>query len=156
MTESKESSLAARGTQPFGLDPWRGNDPFRSLFDRFFHDAPEGWRSLQTFTTPQVDITETAGEYRVHAELPGVSKDDVAVELEHGILTIRGEKKSQRDEKLEKGRRLECSYGAFSRSFTLPQDADADQIAAKFKDGVLDVTIKRSAASKPKQVAIKS
>lgn len=58
--------------------------------------------------------------------------------------------------KVEKGRRLECSYGAFSRSFSLPQDADADRISAKFKDGVLDVTIKRSAASKPRQVAIKS
>jgi HSP20 family protein len=157
MPEKKESAVAQRPHPLFAdLDPWRGLDPFRSVFDRFFHDGPDAVRSLQAFTAPQVDITETADEYRVHAELPGVTKDDVAVELEHGTLTIRGEKKSQRDEKTEKGRRLECSYGTFSRSFTLPQDADADQITAKFKDGVLDVTIKRSAASKPKQVAIKS
>ncbi len=155
MTEKKESAVTTRRPLFPELDPWRGLDPFRSAFDRFFQDAPEGWRPLQAFTTPQVDITETADEYRVHAELPGVSKDEVTVELEHGTLTIRGEKKSQRDEKTERGRRLECSYGAFSRSFSLPQDADADQIAAKFKDGVLDVAIKRSAASKPKQVAIK-
>lgn len=155
MAESKESSLATRSSSLSDLDPWRGLDPFRSVFDRFFQDAPESWRQLQSFTTPQVDITETTDEYRVHAELPGVSKDDVTVELEHGTLTIRGEKKSQRDEKTEKGRRLECSYGAFSRSFALPQDADADRISAKFKDGVLDVAIKRTAASKPKQVAIK-
>jgi HSP20 family protein len=117
---------------------------------------PARWRPLTPLAAPQVDVTETAEEYRVHAELPGVSKDDVTVEFEQGTLTIRGEKKSQRDEKNEKGRRLECSYGAFSRSFSLPQDADAERISAKFKDGVLDVTIKRSAASKPKQVAIKS
>jgi len=155
MSEQKESSPVARSSRFAELDPWHGRDPFRSLFDRFFQDAPESWRQLQTFTSPQVDITETKDEYRVRAELPGVSKDDVTVEFEHGMLTIRGEKKSQRDEKSEKGRRLECSYGAFSRSFTLPQDADADQIVAKFKDGVLEVTIKRTAASKPKQVAIK-
>lgn len=156
MPDKKESAVAQRHPLFADLDPWRGLDPFRSVFDRFFQDAPELRRSIQAIATPQVDITETAEEYRIHAELPGVSKDDVAVELEHGTLTIRGEKKSQRDEKSEKGRRLECSYGTFSRSFTLPPDADADQIAAKFKDGVLDVTIRRSAASKPKQVAIKS
>ena len=155
MAEPKESSVAPRSSLFSDLDPWRGSDPFRSLFDRFFQEGPESWRQLQTFATPQVDITESADEYRVHAELPGVSKDDVTVELEHGTLTIRGEKKSQRDEKNEKGRRLECSYGAFSRSFSLPADVDADRISAKFKDGVLDVSIKRTAASKPKQVAIK-
>lgn len=155
MAERNESKLTTRGSLFSELDPWRGGDPFRSLLDRFFQDSPEGWRSLATLTTPQVDITETADEYRVHAELPGVSKNDVTVELEQGVLTIRGEKKSQRDEKNEKGRRLECSYGAFSRSFSLPQDADADRINATFKDGVLDVAIKRQAAAKPKQVSIK-
>lgn len=155
MSEQKESAVARQPSRFFDLDPWRGADPFRSLFDRFFQDAPESWRQLETFTTPKVDITETEDAYRVRAELPGVSKDDVTVEFEHGLLTIRGEKKSQRDEKNEKGRRLECSYGAFSRSFSLPQDIDPDQIAAKFKDGVLDVTVKRTPVSKPKQVAIK-
>jgi len=155
MSDTRESALARSGARPSEIDPWRGIDPFRSLFDRFFPDAAESARALQGIASPQVDITETADEYRVHAELPGVSKDDVTVELDHGLLTIRGEKKSQRDEKNEKGRRLECSYGAFSRSFSLPQDADADRISAKFKDGVLDVAIKRTPASKPKQVAIK-
>ncbi|MEZ4333660.1 MAG: Hsp20/alpha crystallin family protein [Myxococcota bacterium] len=156
MSEKKESAVTRQ--QPsrlFDLDPWRGTDPFRSLIDRFFQDGSESWRQLETITTPRVDITERDDAYRVRAELPGVSKDDVRVEFEHGLLTIRGEKKSQRDEKSEKGRRLECSYGAFSRSFSLPQDIDPDRIAATFKDGVLDVTVHRTAAPKPKQVAIK-
>jgi HSP20 family protein len=156
MAEQKESAVTPRASRFSELDPWKGLDPFRGLLDRFFlHEPPETWRQLETFTTPKVDITETDDEYRVRAELPGVSKDDVTVEFEHGLLTIRGEKKSQRDEKTEKGRRLECSYGAFSRSFSLPQDIDADRIAATFKDGVLDVTVKRTPTSKPKQVAIK-
>lgn len=155
MTDSRRSAVTPRSSLFTDLDPWRGSDPFRSLLDRFFQEGPESWRQIQSFTTPQVDITETQDEYRVHAELPGVSKDDVTVEFEHGLLTLRGEKKSQRDDKNEKGRRLECSYGAFSRSFSLPQDADPDRISAQFKDGVLDVVIKRQAAEKPKQVAIK-
>lgn len=155
MSEKKESAVTRPSSRRFDLDPWRGSDPFRSLIDRFFQDGSESWRQLETITTPKVDITESDDAYRVRAELPGVSKDDVTVEFEHGLLTIRGEKKSQRDEKNEKGRRLECSYGAFSRSFSLPQDVDPDRIAASFKDGVLDVTIHRTAASKPKQVAIK-
>ena len=103
---------------------------------------------------PSVDITETDGEYRVRAELPGVEKNDVTVELDQGVLCIRGEKKSRRDEKTERGRRLECSYGAFSRSFTLPQDADADHITAQFKDGVLDVKVAKLPESKPKQISV--
>lgn len=155
MSEKKETAVTRQPSRFFDLDPWRGTDPFRGLIDRLFQDAPESWRQLETFTTPKVDITETDDAYRVRAELPGVSREDVTVEFEHGMLTIRGEKKSQRDEKSEKGRRLECSYGAFSRSFSLPQDIDPDRIEAKFKDGVLDVSIKRTPVAKPKQVAIK-
>jgi len=156
MSEPRSAQVPSRSERSAPIDPWRGLDPFRSLLDRFFQESPEEGRSLRPLSTPQVDITETADEYRIHAELPGVAKDDVTVELDHGLLTIRGEKKSQRDEKIEKGRRLECSYGAFARSFALPQDADGDRITAKWKDGVLDVAVKRAAASKPKQVAIKS
>ena len=68
---------------------------------------------------------------------------------------LRGEKKSRRDEKSEKGRRLECAYGAFSRSFALPQDADADRISAEFKDGVLSISIGKRPESKSKQITVK-
>jgi HSP20 family protein len=121
--------------------------------DEFFTDWPRLRRA--SVTEPSVDITETDDEYRVRAELPGVAKDDVTVEFENGVLCIRGEKKSRRDEKLERGRRIECSYGTFSRSFTLPQDADPDQISAEFRDGVLDVAITKRPESKPKQISVK-
>ncbi len=155
MTERTESSVAPRRPFLSDLDPFGRWEP-HSLFERLFGDAPSGLTRLAQMSAPAVDVTETDEEYRVHAELPGVSKDDVAVELEQGVLTLRGEKKSQRDESNEKGRHLECSYGAFSRTFTLPKDADPDQISASFKDGVLDISIKKNPESKPTQIAIKS
>jgi HSP20 family protein len=123
--------------------------------DQFFADWPQELRR-SSVPLASIDITETDGEYRVRAEIPGVAKDDVTVEIEEGVLCIRGEKKTRRDEKLERGRHLECSYGAFSRSFRLPQDADADQISADFRDGVLDVVVTKQPESKPKQIAVKS
>ena len=154
MAEKKESAVARR--HPLAeLGFGRRWEPFRSLLDEVFGEWPEAAAGAG-LAMPSVDITETDGEYRVRAELPGVEKNDVTVELDQGVLCIRGEKKSRRDEKTERGRRLECSYGAFSRSFTLPQDADADHITAQFKDGVLDVKVAKLPESKPKQIAVKS
>ncbi|MHA7836980.1 MAG: Hsp20/alpha crystallin family protein [bacterium] len=133
---------------------WR---PFRSLLDDLLMDRAQEWGLAAnggSSLMPSVDITETDEEYRVRAELPGVSKDDVTVELEQGVLSIRGEKKSVRDEKLERGRRRECSYGSFSRSFTLPQDAEDDKVSAEFKDGVLEVKIGKGPESKPKRIEV--
>jgi len=154
MTE-QETALVPRHHFFSELDPWRRGEPVRSMVDRFFSDLSGSGSRSAIVTAPNVDITETVGEYRVRAELPGVSKDDVTVELEQGLLSIRGEKKSRRDEKAEQGRVLECSYGAFFRSFALPQDADPDQISAEFHEGILDITIQKNPASKPKQIAIK-
>lgn len=155
MAEKKESAVERR--HPLGeLGFGRRWEPFRSLLDEMFSDWPRESGASAGLSIPSVDITETDGEYCVRAELPGVDKDEVTVELDQGVLCIRGEKKSRRDEKLERGRRLECSYGAFSRSFALPQDADPDRISAQFKDGVLDVKIGKAPESKPKQIAVKS
>ena len=118
-------------------------------------DLAVDWPRTNGIESPKVDITETDGAYHVRAELPGVAKNDVTVEFEDDVLSIRGEKKTERDEKTEKGRRLECSYGAFSRAFTLPADADRDRIEAKFKDGVLQIKIQKNPDRKPKQIAIK-
>ena len=105
---------------------------------------------------PAIDVSEDDGHYVVSVELPGVGKDDVTVECHDGVLTIRGEKKSEREEKKEKSRYLERSYGAFSRSFTLPPNADPDRIQASFKDGVLTVTIAKTEEAKPRVISIKA
>ncbi|HVP28266.1 MAG TPA: Hsp20/alpha crystallin family protein [Myxococcota bacterium] len=105
---------------------------------------------------PAVDIDENDKSYTLSVELPGVKKDDVSVELENGILTIHGEKKSEREEKKGSSRWVERSFGSFHRSFTLPANAVSDRVEATFKDGVLVVTIPKVESPKPKVIAIKA
>ena len=105
---------------------------------------------------PAIDVSEDDGNYVVTAELPGVKREDVNVELEEDVLTIRGEKRSEREEKKEKRRFVERSYGTFSRSFTLPANADPERVSAAFKDGVLTVTIGKRPEAKPRVVDIKA
>jgi len=158
MAEKKESQVAR--WDPFAdlglLERWR---PFREFGDfpsRVSRMMEEAFGEARpSLLAPKVDITESDDEYAVAAELPGVKKDDLTLEIEEGVLTIRGEKKEERDEKKEKGRRLERYYGAFSRSFSLPSDANADKVEASFTDGVLTVSIPKKPEAKPAQVAIK-
>lgn len=104
---------------------------------------------------PAVDIHEDEKHYTVTVELPGGKKDDVQVEVREGVLTIRGEKKSEREEKKEHRRWIERTYGSFMRSFTLPENADSEHIDAGFKDGVLTLAIPKTEAAKPLSIAIK-
>ena len=104
---------------------------------------------------PAVDVSEDDAKYCITVELPGASKDDVTVEHHDNMLTIRGEKKSEREEKKEQRRYVERTFGSFSRSFSLPADADADQVKATFENGVLTLAIPKTEADKPRVVAIK-
>jgi HSP20 family protein len=104
---------------------------------------------------PLVDITEDEKEYLIKAELPEVKKDDVKVSVQDGVLSISGERKSEKEEKNKKFHRVEWAYGSFSRSFTLPEDADADKVAGDFKDGVLKVHVPKSEKAKPKKIEVK-
>ena len=129
---------------------------FRSRLGRLLEGSLGEEIGPSIVPAPAVDITESDGEYAITAEIPGVDKDDLTIELQDGVLTIRGEKKSQREEKREKARLLERSYGAFSRSFSLPSDADPDKVEASFSDGVLTIKVLKRPEAKPKQVAIKA
>ena len=104
---------------------------------------------------PLVDITEDDKEYLIKAELPEVKKDEFKVSVQDGVLTITGERKSEKEEKNKKFHRVEWAYGSFARSFTLPEDADAEKVAGEFKDGVLKVHVPKSEKAKPKKVEVK-
>ena len=104
---------------------------------------------------PAVDISEKDKEYLVKAQLPGVKKDDVKVEFLNGVLTLSGERKFETDEKTEKTHRIESAFGAFTRSFTVPEDVLADKIAADYKDGILFVHLPKTDIKKPATKAIK-
>ncbi len=122
------------------------------LWDDFFDGfdlAPFG-RSAQDRAglAPRIDVSERAKDYQFSAELPGVAEQDVEVNLADGMLTIKGEKKSENSEEKDHYLRTERRFGSFQRSFSLPSDIDEDKVKAIFKDGVLTVTVAKNKTAK--------
>jgi len=135
-------------------------DPLREmeeLLDRYNRRKSVANGNDKTFKVgdwvPFIDVHETGDAFDVKAELPGVRKDDVSVSVDNGVLTIRGEKKTENEDK--KAHRFECAYGSFVRSFTLPQSIKAEKVVAEYKDGVLNMTIPKAEEAKPKQIEVK-
>src|SRR5436305_4358778 len=104
--------------------------------------------------SPLADITEDEKEYLIKAELPEMKREDVKVTVENGVLTISGERKFEKEEQKKKYHRVERGYGTFVRSFTLPDDADANKVKAEFKNGMLTVHLPKSEHAKPKQIEV--
>lgn len=141
------------------LDPFRDLTGIQERMNQIFEDAlarsrgrDEGLRT--GMWTPAVDIYEKNDAVVVKAELPGVEKDQISVEVKDGILMLRGERKFERDVKEESYHRIERSYGTFLRSFSLPVSVDQDHVKATFRDGVLEVELPKREQAKPKQVKV--
>ena len=117
-------------------------DPFRRLGPTF------DMRGIEM--APKVEVSEDKKAYEISAELPGVEEKDVKLTLQNDVLTVSGEKKSEREQKEEGYQVSERSYGSFRRSFRLPDDVNADKISAKFDKGVMTITLPRIARAKPK------
>jgi HSP20 family protein len=121
------------------------------LFDRYTQSLP--WPFARSTSAlggpsvsdwhPRVDISESDSAYEVRADIPGVRKEDLRVSLQEGVLTVQGERHQERKEDSERMHRVERLYGSFSRSFRLPEDADASAMTASAKDGQLTVTVPR-------------
>ena len=102
-----------------------------------------------------MDIAEDDKEYTVKAELPGLNKENIKVSVEGGVLSIAGERKVEKEEKNKRYHRIERSYGSFTRSFTLPDDASGEKVSAEFKDGVLKVHLPKEEKAKSQSVEVK-
>lgn len=123
---------------PRGMTPWFGLDRFFDDFDRSFGGvAPFGEKGAWA---PAVDIYEDDKAITLKAELPDMEEKDLDVRVEEGMLTIKGEKKFENEEKKENFHRIERRYGSFERTFALPDTVDAENISAKYDKGVLKVT----------------
>jgi len=139
--------------------------PFRELEDistrlnRIFNDTPARAPDAENYFfadwAPPVDIEETDKEYLIKAELPGIAKENVKVEMLDGVLTIEGERKTEEVGKGKKLHKVERSYGKFVRQFSLPAEVDAAKIQAEFKEGMLNVHLPKTAAAKPKAIEVK-
>ncbi len=132
-------------------------DEMNRLFDEFFSGFPfpERRRGLMEGEwAPIVDVAETDENIVVTAELPGVKQNDVEITVVNDVLTLKGEKKEEKEIKKENYHRIERSYGSFQRSITLPTGVQADKAKASYKDGVLTVTIPKVEEAKPKSIKI--
>jgi len=136
-------------------------DPFRTFprsFDTWLQNAFGPLADREELTlgawTPSCDIFETKDNIVLKVELPGLKKEDVKVNLENGVLSIRGERKLEEETKRENYYRMERQYGEFSRTFTIPGMVDVAHIMAEFKDGILKVTLPKHEEAKPKAVEV--
>jgi HSP20 family protein len=126
-----------------------------SLFDEFFGDFFDRQRGeLTQGWNPKVDVFEEEDKIVMKAELPGVDKDKIAIDVDGRVLTLKGERNSETEVKEENYYRKERSFGRFQRSFTLPLETDSEKIKAEYKDGVLQLNIPKPESQKPKQITI--
>jgi HSP20 family protein len=135
-------------------DPSREVDTLQSEVNRIF-DTFFGGNDVRTRRwVPAMDLVETDDHLVLRADLPGLKRDDVDIEVKDGVLTISGERKAEQEERSEGFYRVERAFGSFSRSLTLPDGVDAQQVSADFTDGVLEVRIPKPEETKPVRVAI--
>ena len=140
-------------------------EPFRELQDRIdrmsrlFRESyrPEGPEEALTTTSfaPPVDIYEDEHNITLKMEVPGIDEEDIDVRIENNTLTIRGERRFEKEEKEENFRRVERQYGSFTRSFTLPSSVETENIQASYDKGVLEIRLAKKAEAKPKQIKVK-
>jgi HSP20 family protein len=138
----------------------RSDNPFTSLqreVERLFDDFSRGFPTLGTSElTPKMNVSETEKEIELIAELPGLEEKDVDVNVADNVLTIRGEKRAEKEQKDKDYRVVECNYGSFSRSVELPAGVDPNAIKATLTKGVLKVTVPKPAPAVTKKVDIKA
>jgi len=130
--------------------------PTRDLFDRFFDE----WDMPSLFDedikwVPAFDMKENEKEYLISAELPGIDIKDVDITLSDGLLTVKGEKKHEKEDKGEDYHRIERRYGSFNRSFRIPGKVDTDKVDANYKNGILKLTLPKAEESKTKKIEVK-
>jgi HSP20 family protein len=137
-------------------DPfWKEFSTLSNRLNRLLETPPEDASDSLGTWSPVVDIFDKGNEVVIHAEVPGMKKEDIDVRVENNILTIRG-KKERKDEVKEDGYfRTERVYGAFSRSFSLPTTVEVSKIAAEYRDGVLTLRLPKAEEAKPRQIEVK-
>jgi HSP20 family protein len=138
-------------------DPFRAVSALQEQMSRFLEDSffrGAGEDSAITAWAPAVDIFETEHELVLRADLPGLEEKDIDVRIENNMLTFRGERQFEKSVKEDNYLRVERSFGAFSRSFALPNTVNPDAIKAEYRNGVLTITLPKREESKPRQVKV--
>jgi HSP20 family protein len=155
----------SQGLQRYGRDPFsmmqQFADEMDQLFDSFFYGTPARrsvrQSSAPTLWSPELELSQSGNELRICVDLPGVSKDNVKIDVQDGALAIQGERREERSEggEQEGFRRTERRYGSFYRVIPLPEAADAEKAQAQMKDGVLEITVPLAPDKQPRRLEIK-
>lgn len=141
------------------LRPDTFQNELKQAFDRFF-EAPffsqdsDDSAVVTAQWQPRVDIKEEAGRFVIYADLPGIDPEEIEVSMDKGILSIRGERRSESSEETERYSRIERRYGSFHRRFALPDSADADGISAQGRHGVLEIVIPKKPETQPRRIKV--
>lgn len=141
-------------------NPWQQQgstlqDEMKQVFDRFFGDTDTDSSSVVTSQwTPRVDIKEEAGRFVILADIPGVDPKDIDISMDKGILTIKGERRTEKTEETERFSRVERSHGLFHRRFALPDSANPDNITASGRNGVLEISIPKRPETTPRRIQV--
>ena len=139
-------------------DPFREFSTLQDRMNRLVRDSfgPEGREEALTTTTfaPAVDVYEDEHNITLKIEVPGIDEKDIDVQIENNTLTVHGERKFEKEEKEENYRRVERQYGSFTRSFTLPNTVDPENVQANYDKGVLKIKLAKKAEAKPKQFKV--
>lgn len=162
--EEIDHAIPVKHTEKGGYFPERYFDPTLSihrdidrLFDHFFRGVgmpasvrPDAWPSFgdSGLLKPKIDLSASEQEYQLTVEIPGVSEKDVTIDIKGNTMTVKGEKRQEKEEKDKNFYRIERSYGSFQRVLSLPEDVDQDAIKASFKNGILSITMPRKALPK--------
>lgn len=135
--------------------PWSLLNQLQKELERSYEiDREEGAVATAEWT-PAVDIKEEPHQFVIHADIPGVKPEDIDVSMEDGVITIKGEKKTEATTDKEGYKRVERTYGSFYRRFSLPDTADSELISAKSANGVLEIIIPKREEVKPKKITVK-
>jgi HSP20 family protein len=129
-------------------------EPFSQEFDRLFSSLFDSSGRQAHRWVPAMDLVEADDHFVLKADLPGLSEDDVAIEVQDNVLTISGSREAEHERKEKGWYRLERSYGSFSRSLTLPEGVDADKVEASFDRGVLEIHVPKPEERKPRRISI--
>jgi HSP20 family protein len=137
-------------------DPFREFVTLQDRMNRLFRDSQGGQEEALTTTTfaPPVDVYEDEHNITLKIEVPGIDEKDIDVRVENNTLTVHGERKFEKEEKEENYRRVERQYGSFTRTFTLPQTVDPENVQANYDKGVLKIELAKKEEAKPKQIKI--
>ena len=140
------------------FEPFREFATLQNRINRVFRDSYTGGDRDESLTTssfaPAVDVYEDEHKVTLKIEVPGIEEKDIDVRVENNTLTVHGERKIEKEEKEENYRRVERQYGSFTRTFTLPQTVDTENVSANYDKGVLKISLPKKAEAKPKQIKV--